>query len=148
MKRIELAIDSDLNQVSLVAVAVNGVCLYLGLNDATAGEVELCVVEAVTNAIRHAYQGATGGRVTIALAAASDRLFIEVCDTGTAMSLEHQQRLLNLPKATEFQLHDRQSIPEGGRGLKIIRALMNEVTYTSKERLNRLTMMKRYMACP
>jgi len=145
LKRLELAIDSDLTQVSLAAVAIHRVCLYLGLNDARAGEVELCVAEAVTNSIRHAYHGIPGNRVTIALAASSDRLLIEVCDTGSAMPLESQQRLERSLRTPEVQMCDRTSIPEGGRGLHIIRELMDEVSYTSKHQLNHLVMTK-YLA--
>ena len=142
MKRLELAIDSDLTQVSLAAVAIHRVCLYLGLDDALAGEVELCVAEAVTNSIRHAYHGNAGNRVTIVLAASSDRLSIEVCDTGSVMPLESQKRLQRSLRATEVQICDRTSIPEGGRGLHIIRELMDEVFYTSEHRLNHLVMIK------
>jgi hypothetical protein len=46
---LKLSIDSDLGDVSLVAVAVNSICIYLGLNRIEASQVALCTVEAVTN---------------------------------------------------------------------------------------------------
>lgn len=145
MNCLELAIDSDLSQVSLVAVAVNRVCLYLGLNERMAGEIELCVVEALTNAIRHAYKSAPGNRVAVTIEADRSQLSIDVCDSGIAMPGDDQRKLLDVSTAPELHLEDRHSIPEGGRGLQIIRALMTEVSYTSKERLNRLTMKKKYL---
>ena len=144
MKRLQLAIESNLGDVSLVGVAVHRVCQQLGFDDARAGQVELCVVEAVTNAIRHAYHGASGRQITITLAADHDHLLIEVCDTGSAMPDEHQQRLLLKARTSESSHLDRQSIPEGGRGLEIICELMDEVSYRSENSLNRLLMTKRF----
>jgi serine/threonine-protein kinase RsbW len=142
LQRLELAINSDLGDVALVAIAANRVCLHLGLDEAMAGQVELCIVEAVTNAIRHAYHDQPGNRVTVTIAEESAQLVIEVCDSGSAMPLKHQQRLVHGTDASGFELQDRNSIPEGGRGLQIIRTLMDEVSYTSKQHLNHLTMRK------
>lgn len=142
MKSIELAIDSDLSQVSLVAVAVHRVCLHLGLSEKSAGEVELCVAEAVTNAIRHAYRGAPGSRVMVALTAAREHILVDVCDRGTVMPAQYQQRVMHGANEADVQFPDRKSIPEGGRGLQIIRELMDQVSYSSDGLLNHLTMTK------
>lgn len=144
MKRLDLAIDSDLGNVSLLAVAVNRVCLQLGLDSLTAAHVELCVAEAITNSVCHAYHRVRGHTVKVTLSADDRRLHIEVCDTGTPMTAEQQQRLAHGSRESEIQTYDLRSLPEGGRGLKIIRDLMDEVTYTSDNRLNRLIMMKRF----
>lgn len=142
MKSLELAIDSDLGQVSLVAVAVNRVCLHLGLSEKGAGEVELCVAEAVTNAICHAYRGAPGNRVMVAVTVSDDCIMVDVCDRGTAMPAQHQQSVTHGAREAEVHFQDRNSIPEGGRGLQIIRELMDQVSYSSDGLLNHLTMTK------
>jgi len=143
LKRLDLAIESDLANVSLLAVAVNRVCLHLGLENLMAGHVELCVAEAATNSICHAYHGSHGHTVNVTLIAHPDRLLIEVADTGTPMPIEHQRRLADGSKDPELPSADRHSLPEGGRGLQIIRELMDQATYTCEQNLNRLVMTKR-----
>lgn len=143
MKRLDLAIDSDLGNVSLLAVAVNRVCLQLGLDDLTAGHVELCVAEAVTNSICHAYHSVRGHSVGLILSADAGELRIEVSDTGTPMPIEQQRRLARQNGDSDTQPIDRQSLPEGGRGLQIIRDLMDHVSYVSEANHNRLIMSKR-----
>jgi anti-sigma regulatory factor (Ser/Thr protein kinase) len=62
------------------------------------------------------------------------------------MPPEHQQTLLTGPKASDEHFTDRQSLPEGGRGLQIIYALMDSVSYLSGDGHNRLLMTKRLAA--
>ena len=143
MKRLDLAIDSDLGNVSLLAVAVNRVCLLLGLDHLAAGHVELCVAEAATNSICHAYHGILGHSVGLMLSADAGELRIEVSDTGTPMPVEQQRRLERLNNDSDTQAIDLHSLPEGGRGLQIIRDLMDQVSYLSEGPRNRLIMLKR-----
>jgi len=146
LKQLDLAIESDLANVTLLAVAVNRVCLELGLDSSQAGEIELCTAEAVTNAIRHAYHGKAGHIVAVRLSAHRHHLHIEVSDSGSPMPLEHQQTLFHGPKASDTELPDPQTLPEGGRGLHIIYELMDSVSYVSEEMRNRLIMGKRIAA--
>lgn len=145
MRGLSFSIDSDLGNVSLVAVAVNRICAQLGLDDLTAGQVELCIAEAATNSIRHAYHDEPGHLVVIALEAGTDQLHIEVSDRGAPMPAEAEQRLLHGTAALEFQTADRMSLPEGGRGLQIIHDLMDAVSYIREENLNRLVMTKQLL---
>jgi serine/threonine-protein kinase RsbW len=146
LRGLNFSIDSNLGNVSLVAVAVNRICVQLGLDDLSAGQVELCIAEAATNAIRHAYHGELGHTVVIALAAGADQLNIEVSDSGTPMPVEQEQRLLHGIQANEIQTTDRSSLPEGGRGLQIIHDLMDEVSYVRLGNLNRLIMRKQLVS--
>ena len=59
------------------------------------------------------------------------------------MPIEHQRRLADGSKDPELPSADRHSLPEGGRGLQIIRELMDQATYTCEQNLNRLVMTKR-----
>jgi serine/threonine-protein kinase RsbW len=145
LKGLSFTIDSNLGNVSLVAVAVNRICVQLGLDDLSAGQVELCIAEAATNAIRHAYHDEPGHTVGIALAAGTDQLNIEVSDSGTPMTVEQERRLVHGTKSLEVETTDRTSLPEGGRGLQIIHDLMDEVSYVRSASINRL-IMKRQLA--
>jgi serine/threonine-protein kinase RsbW len=140
LKCLDLAIDSELGNVTLMAVAVNRVCLELGLDALRAGEIELCIVEAATNAIQHGYQSKPGHIVTAKVSIQCENLIIEVIDTGTPIPSDNQQMLLHGPKACDEQAIEWHSLSEGGRGLKIIHELMEKVSYVSGNGHNRLIM--------
>ena len=143
MGRVYLGIASELADVSLVAVAVNGICLHLGFNNVEASHVELCVAEAVTNAIRHAYHGEPGHTVSIAVSADPNEIQIDVCDAGTPMSSHHVSKLLHGMAPVDLEPIDKTSIAEGGRGLQIIHDLMDKVAYFREGEVNRLQLTKR-----
>jgi serine/threonine-protein kinase RsbW len=141
VRRLRLIIDSNLADVALVAASVNRVCLYLGLNSTQAGEVELCVAEAVTNSVRHAYHNRSGGTVTIDLAADEASLQITVSDAGAAVPSGAVEKFVRGQAVTPVN-SEGSLLPEGGRGLQIIRALMDEVAYAREGDVNCITMRK------
>jgi serine/threonine-protein kinase RsbW len=143
VSRLKLTIDSDLGDVSLVAVAVNRVCLYLGLNRIEASQVELCTVEAVTNAIQHAYHGQPGKAVSVVLSSEIDQLQLEVIDHGTPMSQRNVERLLHGTDVFQVGPTEMASLPESGRGLQIIHDLMDAVSYSPEGSFNRLQLTRR-----
>jgi serine/threonine-protein kinase RsbW len=142
LKGVRFAVDSELENVSLVAVAVNSMCALLGLDTVSSGEVELCVAEAATNAIRHAYHDQPGQTVAILFSVTEEHLQIEVSDNGTPMPAEQERRLIHGTQSVEFRKGDRMSLAEGGRGLQIIHDLMDEVSYVRGDHVNRLRMTK------
>lgn len=136
-RTIRLAIDSRLEEVSLVGMAVRGIVSSSPFNEIDRHQVELSVVEAVTNAIVHAYQGEPGHDVTILLSLDADRVEMTVCDTGRPLD--------GLKKAAlDYDVNDRQNLPERGMGLPIIQTTMDAVTYESRQGQNTLRMVKRF----
>lgn len=143
MSRVHFVIDSDLSEVALVAMAVNTICVHLGLGKIQASEVELCVAEAVTNSIRHAWHNELGHTVSVAVSAQKDELRIDISDRGTPMGAEHIQRLHQDSLEAEPEKDDRFQLAEGGRGLPIIHDLMDRAEYSSQDGLNCLRLIKR-----
>jgi serine/threonine-protein kinase RsbW len=146
MSALRLTIDSNLSDVSLVAVAINQICVHIGMDEIQASQVELCIAEAATNAIRHAYHGQRGQTVSIAVSTEVDRLQIEVCDCGTPMPPEQIDRLIHGAEIVEVDGADKALLEEGGRGLQIIHNLMDEVSYIRDQSLNRMRLTK-YILC-
>jgi serine/threonine-protein kinase RsbW len=64
---LHLSIESKISDVSLIGNAVRGVCACSPLGSEVYGEMEVCVVEAVNNAITHAYRHQVGFRVEAAI---------------------------------------------------------------------------------
>ncbi|MEE1658245.1 ATP-binding protein [Microvirga sp. CF3062] len=137
---ISLSIDSDLDKVSLLARAVRALCEDL-LSPEDQDAVELSLVEAINNVIKHGYHGERGKDVQVAVGLQADLVVIEVIDHAPPMPA---QVLDKAPEDTfAFDETDLADIPEGGMGLALIRMNMDEVEYHSNEAENRLRMVKR-----
>jgi serine/threonine-protein kinase RsbW len=136
-REISLLIDSVLENVSLVGLCVNRICADLGFTPADCYNVELCVVEAVSNSVLHAYGGEAGHPVIARMTADESRLEIAILDQGTEVPMAQRA-----PAALDFDPDDLASIPEGGRGLFLIHALMDQVEFGKEGDTNVLRMKK------
>ena len=133
-KEISLEIDSRLENVYLIGKEVKKICQSFNLNKMEIYEIELCIVEACTNVIRHAYKEKPGNVVKITISLENRcKLILKVYDWGESMDPEY------LDKAES----DIYKFSEGGRGLLIIKKLMDEVSYKTKKNGNVLTMIKK-----
>jgi anti-sigma regulatory factor (Ser/Thr protein kinase) len=140
LSQIRLEIESDLSSVCLMAMAVNKICAFYGMNELEAYQVELCVSEAATNAILHAYEGRPGRPVSLLVSASHDALLLELDDSGKPMDTEQANRVTGTSPIME---PEEELLRDGGRGLQIIRGVMDNVSYVTNGRSNRLSMVKR-----
>ena len=138
--KLHLSIESLLENVALLGNAIQGLMRAASLDETTAFQLELCVVEAATNAIRHAYDGAPGNEVEVTAELASDRISFSVCDSGKTHPAFDEL-------APPFEWQSIDQIPEGGMGITIIKETMDEVRYSSGQGRNCLTMTK-FLAAP
>uniref|UniRef100_C6E6G2 Putative anti-sigma regulatory factor, serine/threonine protein kinase n=1 Tax=Geobacter sp. (strain M21) TaxID=443144 RepID=C6E6G2_GEOSM len=139
-KTLYLSIESRLADVALVGHAVRGVCACSPLKAEAYGEMEVCVVEALNNAITHAYRKEEGYRVDTAITLHHDRISFAISDCGKAIE-EYA------PRSLEFDPEVIGSIPENGMGLFIIETIMDEVSYSSNNGRNTLSFC-RYFTQP
>lgn len=139
-RQITLAITSDLQNVPLIGQAVERLCTLIPLSDIESHQIALCVVEAVNNAIVHAYGRDAEHEVEVIFGQYSDRLIIQICDAGRTMD----QKCLapHAPSPLDFDPGCLERIPERGLGLAIIRTTMDEVMYTTSHGKNILTLTK------
>ena len=94
--------------------------------DADAGEVSSdareemvsALSEAFNNIVLHAYRGIRGGRIDLQVEASGGEVEIELRDRGFGFELD------------DVPIPDLETLPENGMGLFIMRAFMDEVTYT------------------
>ena len=143
-KRIRLSIESSCQHVPLISIAVNRLCSLALFSEKDAHAIELCVTEAVVNSIKHACGDEQAHEVTTTVAIESDRVIIDVCDTGSPMA----PGLLEEKKETvlEFDMESIDTIPESGRGLAIIQGFMDDVSYRMESHQNCLRMVKKYQS--
>ena len=111
MHEVRLTIPAKAEYVLLGRLALSGITRLRPLEDETVNDLKLAVTEACTNSVRHAY-GDTSGSVDIVYELHDDRLVVEVSDDGTGFDPN--------------RLEDSGELTEGGLGIAIIRALVDE----------------------
>ncbi len=136
-RQVDLSIESRLENVASVGETVNRLCREASFSEGDAYNVELAVVEAVSNCVRHAYRGEPGHRVDVRLRLEGDRIEVRILDDGLPVP-EASRR----PKPIEFDPEDPLSIAEGGRGTFLIHSLMDRVEYGSEGGRNLLLLAK------
>jgi len=97
-----------------------------------AADVELCVSEACTNAIKYGRSSEREDVISLYFQIHADKLIIKVQDKGSGFNLN------SLPDP------DIESLPDRGYGLYIIRSKMDDVQYSQTEKGNFLTMIKSF----
>jgi serine/threonine-protein kinase RsbW len=136
-REIELRIDSRLENVALVGAAVHAIAGGLGFTEGERANIELCVVEAVSNSVRHAYLGQPGHAVTVRVCADETGVEIHVLDDGHPVPEKNR-----IPREPDLDPSDLLSIPEGGRGTFLMHALMDTVGYGTEGAANLLVLKK------
>lgn len=128
-KTLVMEIDSRLEAASLIGTCIGALCLDAGLDDMAAYQVQTCVIEAVNNAIIHAYAREPGHRVEVCWTHDASRLSIQVSDAGETMT--------EMPPEVEPD-----PLAESGRGWWIMRQWMDRADYTTEHGRNRVTLLK------
>ncbi len=147
MSRFRLSFDSSLSNLFAVSALVRSVCDSLGMPVADTSSVDVCAVEAVTNAIKHAYLCAPGNEVCVEIRSTPERLDLYVSDQGRSMPAEQAIKLRRGSRVLEFDPTVRGTLPEGGMGLQIIHELMDEASYSSEGGTNVLRLTRFVRAC-
>ena len=140
-RKIAFTIESDMKNVSLVGMTINKLCSLIPFSEAEAYQIELCVVEAVNNCIEHAYGYQKGRQVEVVFAIETDKLVVDVCDTGKPMD---EKAMKNVDVAQlNIDPDNFHAMAEQGRGLLIMKQIMDTMTYnTNDDGKNCLTLIK------
>ncbi len=141
-KKIKLVIESKLHNVCLIGMAVNKLCSLAQFSDIESYQIELCIVEAVTNSIIHAYEKKAGHHVEVVFTFDKSKLIFDVYDTGKPLN----KKILNKKNRSslDIDLDNMACLPEDGRGLTIINKIMDQVEYKTGNGKNCFTMTKKY----
>jgi serine/threonine-protein kinase RsbW len=127
-----------LEPVGPVAEAVRALAEPV-LGQEGAGDVELALVEAATNVIRHGY-GPQGGPIRVEAEAGALEVVLRVYDWGRAIPGEALAGA-GLSRF-DFDPEDLDALPTGGMGLSLITAVMDDVGYRSDQGQNVLSMRR------
>lgn len=134
-KTISFLIDSKFKNISIAYSAIRGLCRYLALSEIDTYYLELCVMEAINNAIQHAYSSEEGHIVSLNISYTPGEIVMKISDTGKQMEF-------CAPGGPDFDPDDLKTVPDHGLGLYIIHSVMDEITYETSGNVNTLTMRK------
>lgn len=141
---LRLSVPSEFSCVRLVGVAVRAVLVELEYDLEKVSEIELCIVEAINNAIEHAYREQPGHFIGVEIAVRdADILELSISDSGRAMPEGALERARQAQAARDLLPEsgfDLATVEEGGYGLGLILQLMHDVGYRQLESQNTLTM--------
>lgn len=127
-----LTLPSDLHYLPVARAFVEAICLAGGLSRELTDGIVLAADEAVNNVIRHAHHNDIALTLQVACVLAPDRIEIHVRDEGEPFNLD------TVPCLNPAEVR------VGGRGVFLMRALMDEVHCEScGPRGNLLRLIKR-----
>jgi len=130
-KPLWLRFASDAANLSVAREAVEHLAEVGGMDQTAAGEVGLCVNEALANVMRHAYAGATDRPIELHASWWHDELTITIRDWGSGENPEARPE------------KQRDPLKPGGLGLICLRKLMHETTFSPQPDGMLLTMKRR-----
>jgi|SRR4051794_9665284 serine/threonine-protein kinase RsbW len=115
---IRLTIPAKPEYITLGRLALTGIARLRAepLSPEVLGDLKLALTEACTNSVRHAY-GEAAGLVHIVYELHSDRLVVEVSDSGEGFE----------PPTGRTAALGADDLAEGGLGIAIIEALSDEL---------------------
>ena len=127
-----LIIKSDVNELAKVATITEEICIRFGLIEDEIDDISIAVTEAVNNAIKHGNKEDSTKSIKIVFEVETDRIKIRIKDQGKGFQLEEVKD----PRKNENLLKD------DGRGILIMKALMDEVKVLSGNEGNVLQLVK------
>lgn len=135
IEEIRLTFPRKISYLSFAASISKQICQHIPKcreDRAFASDVELCVSEACTNAIKYGQSREPEDMISLYFEIHEDKLIIKVQDKGSGFNLE------NLPEP------NIENLPDRGYGLYIIRSKMDDVQYCQTKKGNFLTMIKSF----
>lgn len=130
-ERIEAVIPSQLQYVDPVVSYLTDHLIRFGYAEADA-TVRIALHEAITNAIRHGNGMDPHKRVTIEVRLDQHQAIFTITDEGPGFD----------PSSLSDPTEEENLLRDGGRGLFLIRHLMDEVRYN--QRGNQVTLIKKF----
>lgn len=126
---IKMEISANPEYVSIIRLTTSGIANKVGFCIDDIEDLKVAISEACTNAIKHS----SDDRFIIIYSIIENGLIIEVIDNGKG----YDRGAVSKP--------DIDSLKEGGMGLFIIEALMDEVTVESQEGIGTSIKMIKYL---
>ena len=113
--REDMVMAADVDRLAEVRERVCSVLAPVGFADSALFDIRVALGEALANAVRHGSRNGSEALVRIAVLVFSDRVMLEVCDSGSGFDGIHAG--------------NEDIYAPGGRGVMFMRALMDRVDF-------------------
>jgi serine/threonine-protein kinase RsbW len=114
-----IIIPSSLNHLREVDEFIQQKLIQQGIGQSLVTDIAIAVTEAVTNAVCHGNRNDPQKKVDISLEMTNDRVTIKVKDRGSGFN----------PEAINNPLKEENLLKQAGRGIFIVKSLMDEVKF-------------------
>lgn len=121
-----------------LGASVRALATLMSIDEASAYQVELAVVEAATNSIRHALSEEPESWVALEAELSDAQLLFTLRNRGRALD----PKLLEKAKVPAVDAGtDLAAFPEGGMGLGLVKEVMSEVSVRQVDGINEFRMV-------
>lgn len=143
--QLRLNIPARMDCIGLLGTAVRAVSQQAGLSVEFSEQMELAVIEAITNIIRHGVPHQPDSKIDVHILAFERALEYHIYDQGQPIPAA----LLETPDHDVFDYDDLllNELPEGGLGMALIRSIADDMDYQSTSCGNQL-ILRRYRQRP
>lgn len=128
-----LTIPSDLRLLALARAFVEAICHVAVLDETTTHQIILATDEAVNNVMRHAHHDRPDSPILLQCHLHEDRLEIRLFDEGEPFDVRQVPHL------------DPAELRAGGRGVFLMRRLMDEVTTEPRDQGGNVLRLVKYL---
>jgi len=135
IKEHTLRISASTEELEKIRRFVADHARKFGFGEADISDITLCVDEACTNIIKHAYQWKKGKPIHIQLAMKGNEMLVTIIDEGKPFDPDSYQ----VPTLEEQLSRKNRS----GYGILLIRKLMDHVEYLNRKSRNEIRMTKK-----
>jgi serine/threonine-protein kinase RsbW len=140
VRSITFTIDSHLANVALVAMSLRSICSLVALSPEELDELEIGVVEALNNVIKHGYEGTSGLPVTTTVELEDHRVTVQISDRGKRIPAELLDRART--SCLDINTDEPAELPESGMGLYLIASSVSSIDYHVGDGINTLKLEK------
>ncbi len=139
LRQAAFVIRATLSEVSVLGETLH---VFRGVHAAegVADNIELGIVEALTNVVEHGHDGGADATIEILYQEFAGLIRVEIVDRGQATPLACLGR--DDDEAFDFDAANYASLPEGGMGLALIERSFDSIDYNSSAGTNRLLLTK------
>lgn len=129
----KLVIPSNIDKIEEAATFVEEAANKMKFSETDIDNIVIAITEAISNAIIHANKNDVKKKVTIEISLNHDSMITKVMDEGPGFNL----------KKIEDPLHPDNLLKESGRGIFILKSLLDSVDYSFSDKGTTVTLIKK-----
>ena len=132
----KFSITSEYHNISTVSRKIKSFLREERIDKKISDPILISLMEALNNSIEHSYLEKPGNNIDVIVGISKTKIEIDILETGIKRT--------NFDKPSlKFDPEDLSTAPEGGMGLYIMDTLMDSISYSSENGVNRTSFYKK-----